>query len=348
MTEGGRCKINNTLPAIDVILPFHVVNSYLREAIKSVERSTGVNARLILVNDTGSGSYLELYTPSIQAIEVYTDSPGYVSALAKGILSSSSDFIGFLDSDDITSPARFARQINHLLEDGADLSTGVLQTMNAKGKVIPKRPILGKIPSPKNPRELFLLGSHGADSALVGRGDFIRKEWKSHANFPASLADFGWFFSLPPTTKVVHTHDAIYFYRSHNLQISRTNRLLMNWNEVYPTFLKHQDNNFNTLGELNLHEFPPNVVAALVFPSSMPKLTSSQKKELFRARKTILKSLKIRNEKKSDYLLWRKTLNRRCFIATRELRPMFFQSALTIIVDMCINSMFNVRMRNNS
>lgn len=333
---------------IDVVLPFHIINNYLHEAIASVEKSTGVHTRLILVNDTRSGSYLEQYPLNIDAIEVYTDTPGYVSALAKGISSSSSEFIGFLDSDDMTSPERFANQIKHLDDAGADISTGVLRTINSKGKVVPKRPILGKTPTPNEPRELLLLGSHGADSALVGSGDFIRQSWNTHSTFPPSLADFGWFFSLPQGTKVVHTANAIYYYRSHESQMSRSNRLLLDWSYVYPEYLKHQDSNFSGLRFLNLDEYPPNVLAALVFPSSMPKLNSNQKKALFMARNSILTSLKNRGEQRAQISLWRKTLNRRCFIATRELRPSMLSGAFKIVIDLCFNSLYKVRSRNNA
>jgi len=340
--------VNRRSYIIDVVLPFHIINDYLHEAIASVEKSTGVHTRLILVNDTRSGSYLERYPLNIEATEVYTDTPGYVSALAKGISSSSSEFIGFLDSDDMTSPERFANQIKHLDEAGADLSTGVLRTINSKGKVVPKRPILGKTPTPNEPRELLLLGSHGADSALVGRGDFIRQSWSTHSTFPPSLADFGWFFSLPQSTKVVHTPNAIYYYRSHESQMSRSNRLLLDWSHVYPEYLKHQNSNFSGLRFLNLNEYPPNVIAALVFPSSMPKLTSGQKKALFVARNNILASLENRREHRSQISLWRKTLNRRYFIATREIRPSLLLGAFTIVIDLCFNSIFKVRLRNNS
>ena len=340
--------MNNRPYIIDVVLPFHIIDNYLHEAIASVEKSTGVHTRLILVNDTRFSSYLEQYPLKIEATEVYTDTPGYVSALAKGISSSSSEFIGFLDSDDITSPERFANQIKHLDDVGADLSTGVLRTINSKGKVVPKRPILGKTPTPNEPRELLLLGSHGADSALVGRGDFIRQAWNTHSTFPPNLADFGWFFSLPQSTKVVHTADAIYYYRSHESQMSRSNRLLLDWGEVYPEYLKHQDSNFSGLRFLNLNEYPLSVIAALVFPSSMPKLTASQKEALFMARNNILASLKNRSEPRSQISLWRKTLNRRYFIATRELRPSMFLEALMIAIDLCFNSIFKVRLRNNS
>ncbi len=340
--------MNNRIFTIDVVLPFHIINNYLHEAITSVEKSTGVHTRLILVNDTRSGSYLEQYPLNIDAIEVYTDTPGYLSALAKGISSSSSEFIGFLDSDDITSPERFANQTKHLVDSGADLSTGVLRTINSTGKVIPKRPVLGKMPTPNEPRELLLLGSHGADSALVGRGDFIRQSWNTHSTFPPSLADFGWFFSLPQGTKVVHTANAIYYYRSHESQMSRSNGLLLDWSHVYPKYLEHQNCNFSGLRFLNLNEYPPNVLAALIFPSSMPKLTSGQKKALFVARNSILSSLENRGEERSQIAIWRKTLNRRCFIATREIRPSLLSGALMVVIDLCFNRIYKVRSRNNA
>jgi glycosyltransferase involved in cell wall biosynthesis len=109
--------MKTVLPDIDVIIPFHRVNRDLISAIQSIEKCRGVNARLILVNDTQGASLLQTYEQVIETKEVFTNSQGYLSALAIGVEASDRPYIGFLDSDDLWKPNKLERQLDFMKEN---------------------------------------------------------------------------------------------------------------------------------------------------------------------------------------------------------------------------------------
>jgi len=340
--------MNTVLPDIDVIIPFHRVNTELISAIQSVEKSSDIDVRLILVNDTQGTGFLKTYGQKIETEEVFTKSRGYLSALETGIKASNRSYIGFLDSDDLTKSDRFRIQINALNQSGSDISTGRLVPITTNGLLVKKRPLLGKIPETLTEREKLILGSHGADSTIVAKGDFLRENWVNHGKFPAEFADYAWMIGLPSETSIVHCVNALYYYRQHPNQMSRKRNISKNWGEIAPHILKNFDNNFSTLELLELKPSDQNVLAALIFPSLLTKLSSTEKKRLLEICDQVMRSLYMRFENPREIRTWKQTLARRALIGTRTIHPKNAFAALSIGVDICLNRINGIQARKNS
>lgn len=336
------------LPDIDIIIPFHQLNKDLISAIRSVEKCEGVDARLILVNDTNGASIQEICTPAIDWLEVFTDSRGYVSAMHTGIMASTRAYVGFLDSDDLTKSDRYRIQIERLRESNCQITTGELVPISITGSILKLRPILGGVPTTSYAKEKLILGSHGADSTIVAEGNFIREHWKSHKNFPAEFADYAWIISLPEETSITHCDKAIYFYRRHPNQMSRKKNLGTKWGLIFPHLIENHKRNFSSLKLLNLEKSDESVMAAIIFPSTLPNLTRTEKHRMNEICHQIIESLRLRNEAPEEIRKWKKTLSRRTLIATRSGHPKYIPTIFGLFFDVTWNRLIGVRARVNA
>ena len=301
---------------VDVVIPFHRMDNYLSEAISSVKLSIGVDVRLIVVNDTGnkiSADYLKLRESDLL---IDSSAKGYVNALQTGILNSTAEFVAFLDSDDIMEPHRLSMQIAKIKITGTDFISGQIVKFTHNPIDGHSFSILGPIPKTSNPELLLLLGSHGADSSILAIGESIRKSWNIHSTFPPSVADFGWLLKcLSDGSLMSHEPAAIYFYRSHRNQLSRSGELGLEWNSVYPYWFTFCKNRLNFLSRFNASPLTRNVALSLVFPSAMPKLNRNELHEL---KVTILNLIDdIEELNIEDSKAWKKTLWYRYLIASR-------------------------------
>ena len=95
---------------VDVLIPFHRIDSYLNAAIASAQASQGVHLRVIAIND--SGQEVEKARLGLRAEDLLVKSifKGYLGALSTGFANCDADFIAFLDSDDL-------QDVNKLLRD---------------------------------------------------------------------------------------------------------------------------------------------------------------------------------------------------------------------------------------
>jgi len=71
--------------SIDVIIPFHAINSFLLTSINSVKASENVKVRVIAVNDTGQ--FVRKEDIGLEAVDtlVINLGKGYLDAMATGV-----------------------------------------------------------------------------------------------------------------------------------------------------------------------------------------------------------------------------------------------------------------------
>jgi glycosyltransferase involved in cell wall biosynthesis len=308
------------MPEVDVIIPFHVINNYLLESIRSVQNSRMVRVHIIAVNDT-----LDEVNPGQiglreQDILVKSEVKGYIGALATGVSTCNSEFIAFQDSDDFTDPERLIRQIEFLYKNKFDLVACKLIKTDKFGNIIDNAPVFGNISDSFSMRLKFILGPHGADSSILGKRWIIQKYWKIHSNFTTSFSDYGWIVKLQNFYKVGFCKDALYYYRSHDKQMSRSTSDVIGWNDFFPVWLENFRHTFsdempdtNTIcSQLIEH---PLVGLCIAFPSSLPKLTKSDRYVLNMVIEWITKQ---NNQQNCDQTLeLEESLYRRGFIGTR-------------------------------
>lgn len=218
-------------PLVDVILPFNKLDDYLLPAVKSVFASVGVQVRLILVDDRvdTSGSIPAL--PSQNVVVLRTVDRGYGNAISAGLREVSSEFFALMNADDLIHPYRLIRQIRDLVKTNSELSVGRVIKFNNSGIVVSQK--LGNLSSRTYSSEALLLGAYGANATWCARTSAIE----------------AWTFSVKPATdwitalnyfehtQITYSSAAIYFYRQHSSQITKSKRYFRNsFQDVYPSW----------------------------------------------------------------------------------------------------------------
>ena len=319
---------------VDVIIPFHNIDNYLFESIKSVKASQGVKTRIVAVNDTQQDVTSIQIGLTEQDILVKSEVTGYLGALATGVSTCSAEFIAFQDSDDITDPERFLKQIEFLRENNCDLVIGKLIKTDMSGNVVKNVSVFGEI-SDLFPLKLrFVLGPHGADSSILGKRLKIQDRWTRHASFTPSFSDYGWLLMQKDSFKIGYCKDALYFYRSHSGQMSRKTSDVIGWLGVFPMWLENFRSTFSEVifekdkisAQITNH---PLVGLCIAFPSSMPKLKKSDRYVLKATIEWMMKQNLIQNSEQKSLL--KETLYRRGFIGTRGRSLRFWPAGLRML-----------------
>mgnify|MGYP001272506275 CR=1 FL=1 len=118
----------NKKPEISVVMPVYNSEKFLIEAIESILNQTYKNFELLLIYDDSSDNSLSIIKKFQEEDEriilVYGDGEKIVGALNKGIKKSKGRYIARMDSDDISLPSRFAKQITHMQNFSLDICGG--------------------------------------------------------------------------------------------------------------------------------------------------------------------------------------------------------------------------------
>lgn len=108
-----NCKLR---PKVSVVLPTFNSEKYLKEAIDSILNQTFKNFELIIIDDYSTDRTREIIKSykdhRIKLID--GDQKGLAAALNKGIRLAQGEYIARMDSDDISLPERFAKQVSFL------------------------------------------------------------------------------------------------------------------------------------------------------------------------------------------------------------------------------------------
>jgi glycosyltransferase involved in cell wall biosynthesis len=331
-------------PDVDVIIPFHRNDRFLREAIASAHASVGVVPHLILVNDTHEKITEETLGLTENDSLVISYEKGYLGALSTGINASTSPYVAFLDSDDLTDPLRLKKQINRLQIDGVDYVSGRLQKFKRFSKRGTRVSPLGLLPNSSDPRLLLFIGAHGADSTIVANGLSIRESWKIHASFSSAVADYGWLLSaICQGHTISHEDDAIYYYRSHQGQLSRANSLKEGWLEVWPLWDALRTQEILKLNEFSRLSITSSAALALTFPATLPSLNSAEIKMLKNVIQAFLADLMTIDHQVIN--IWKKSLWRRYIIAAKLHDLSKFKYFPGFLFDIARQSLSGVKIR---
>jgi glycosyltransferase involved in cell wall biosynthesis len=332
-----------TKPKVDIIIPFHEQTSMLNEAISSAQESSMVSVRIIAINDSGLAvSKSELGLREVDLLE-NSNIKGYQGALATGVGLSTAEFITFLDSDDILDKEKIFHQLAALETENADLATGEILRFSRSINHTFQSPLNSNLISRMSQLEKSIFGSYGADSTMLFKSSKLKKTWGIHSSFPSRLSDFGWLLSVLPSIKIIHCKSAVYYYRTHQSQMSRVGDLKSEWSALHPLWIL----NLRTfLGESSLRfpEISPSISQAIVFPTSLPKLGRTERAELTSVLKAIAEKLHI------NYPSERKTISYligiRLTIANRGLNPRYFAYSILLFFKIIYSLNLGNRMRS--
>lgn len=204
---------------VTVILPFHIKNQYLNEAIESCLSTKNCPIRLLLIDtrrqDIAAQDPIQKYKSSET---ILAPQKTYLEAIEIGVNKSETNFIAIMNSDDLVAPDRFSKQMTRLIQTNSDLCITNIRKFSKKlEKPIP--PLLGKFHHDEFLIELLLFGSYGADATwLFTKNWAIRNEVFSH---PADISDWLVALRVFPKTRICKVNEELYFYRMHKDQVTR-------------------------------------------------------------------------------------------------------------------------------
>jgi hypothetical protein len=216
--------MKNSIKNISIILPFHVVDSYLNEAIKSCLDSKGCKFELNLVDTRPE------YEANTKILNILDDrvkiyrlpNADYISALKFGLHVSSAKIIGLMNSDDLVSERRFAKQIAKLNDTNTNICLSNIKKFRSN-KNIEMPSLLGEIKCSTYSTLFLLIGSYGANATWV-----FQKSWAiKNKVFSHELDKSDWHVAIRvfPNSKISYENSKLYFYRMHKNQRSKNKNI---------------------------------------------------------------------------------------------------------------------------
>lgn len=123
-----RTKNNDKLPLISVVMPVYNAEKYLDESITSILDQTYQNFEFIIINDGSTDRSLKIlqkYKDNYKnIILINRDNKGLIKSLNEGLNLARGKYIARMDSDDISLPERFYKQIKIMEEERLDICGG--------------------------------------------------------------------------------------------------------------------------------------------------------------------------------------------------------------------------------
>lgn len=117
-----------SVPTVSVLMPVYNAERYVAEAVESILAQTFKDFEFVIIDDgstDGSRAILEGYAKQDSRIRLVSrPNTGYVVALNEMLSLASGELIARMDADDAALPARFARQVEYLLEHAEYVAVG--------------------------------------------------------------------------------------------------------------------------------------------------------------------------------------------------------------------------------
>jgi glycosyltransferase involved in cell wall biosynthesis len=204
-------------PEVAILLPFNKIDEYFLSAVESVLASEDVSTRILLLDDRVDSAADLPKLPIGTCTILRTSSRGYGNAISEGLRQINTEFFALMNADDVIHPRKLITQILDLESRSADLSVGKIVKFNNSGKIITQS--LGHLTKGEYTPSVLLLGAYGADASWCGRTDKV-KSWKISNDLASD-----WITALENFSdlKIVYSPKALYFYRQHHTQMTKTN-----------------------------------------------------------------------------------------------------------------------------
>lgn len=205
-------------PTISVLLPVYNGEKYLAEAIESILAQTFTDFELIIIND-GSTDDTLVILQRYQAVDkrirlLSRENKGLVATLNEGVALAQGAWLARMDQDDIAMPQRFERQLQFLMQTGADICGCWVQFFGSSDLRIIKY-----LQSDAAIKMALLFGSAFAHPTVMMRTALIKRlhydgMWENAEDYDLWIraAQAGWLMTNVP--------EVLLHYRQHTTQMS--------------------------------------------------------------------------------------------------------------------------------
>lgn len=216
-------------PKVTVIIPCYNRESYIAETVESVLTQTYSNMELVVVDDgctDNSRKILERYKDRIRILEHSGRlNKGQSAALNLGIRSTASDYVAFLDSDDLFVREKIEKQVQFLEsnpEFGLVYSNGYF--IHENGRRI-SRIYDGYHREDSDPNRVLLDCYFSLPTNALVRREVLSKAGYFDESF-RSAQDHDLAIRIAEVAKIAYLDEALFFYRRHKDSISHRNAML--------------------------------------------------------------------------------------------------------------------------
>ena len=125
---------------ISVVMSVYNAEKHLEEAIDSILNQTYKDFEFIIINDGSIDNSLEIIkkhkTQDERIVIISRENKGLISSLNEGIERAKGEYIARMDSDDISLPERFQKQLNLMEQENLDICGSHYLSINSLGEPI--------------------------------------------------------------------------------------------------------------------------------------------------------------------------------------------------------------------
>ena len=124
------------MPRVTIVLPVYNHERYVEQTLESLYAQDYTDFQIVAVDDGSTDGSLEIlnrHRGRIRIIESWHQGPA--TARNRALLATDSEFVAFMDSDDLCAPDRLRRQVHEL--QNAELIASALSFIDASGKTLP-------------------------------------------------------------------------------------------------------------------------------------------------------------------------------------------------------------------
>ena len=211
-----------TTPSISVLMPVYNAQAFILQSVQSVLAQTCEDFDLIVVND-GSTDATRAILASIDDPRLRViDNPsnlGVVASRNRAIAASRGRYIAIHDSNDLSVPTRFSRQMAKLDASPSLIAVCARQSVLEKGRVRSLRPQASADPIVL--RALMHFGNPIGHSSVMFRADAIRLLGSYQREEFAHAADFDFLHRLLTIGEISELPDNLGMYRRHPTHLSQ-------------------------------------------------------------------------------------------------------------------------------
>ena len=126
------------MPKVSVVIPNYNHGRYIAETIDHVIRQTFTDWELIVVDDGSTDASLEILSQCQPRVTVLRgEHKGVSAARNRAIEATDSEYIAFMDADDLCEARRFELQLHQIEEQNLDLAASALSFIDEQGWPIP-------------------------------------------------------------------------------------------------------------------------------------------------------------------------------------------------------------------
>lgn len=140
-TSASSIDLGANGPKLSVIVPAYNVQQYLATCLDSILSQSYSNLDVIVVNDGSkdqTGNIADEYARKHKRLRViHKRNAGLGAARNTGLDFSDSEYVTFVDSDDIVPPDAYKTAMKSLLNTGSDLSVGSVERFDSRNKWLP-------------------------------------------------------------------------------------------------------------------------------------------------------------------------------------------------------------------